>query len=296
MTMSHSIIFNPLAGCRNGADIVRHIAGKLTERGIDVRQYSTRSQGHGKAIARKVSGDSDVILAVGGDGTVNEVVSGMMSSNTSVPLAILPTGSGNDAVKCLSITDSADDCIEVMLSGRRRLVDVGRCNHRYFLNIMGVGFDAAVGHRMHQLRLKRGLAGGSSLYHRALLHCIMRYRSLELEVDIDGKVYRHRFFLVCIANGTTFGGDFTIAPMADMSSGDLTTVSIEHISKPRFFWHLGKVKKGKVIDLPEIRYRKSRKVRISSPIEIPAQLDGEYYAAKTFDVEILPGRLTVLVP
>lgn len=294
--MIYQVIFNPAAGMCKGGDAARFLKDRLRGAGVDVRLHRTDSTGHGREIARKVSVDGGIIVAVGGDGTLNEVTNGIMESGASPILGIVPTGSGNDTVKCLGIENEFERCCAVIMSNRKRAVDVGRCNDRYFLNICGIGFDAAVGHRMHQLRLKGGSCRGKYLYNRALIECIARYRSQELAVDIDGEKTSRKYFLVCAANGTTFGGDFIIAPMADLSSGKLVIVCIEHISKPRFFRHLGKVRKGKKLNLPEVRYTFSKRIVIESNEEIPAQLDGEHYMSKTFDIEIIPARLEILVP
>jgi YegS/Rv2252/BmrU family lipid kinase len=233
---------------------------------------------------------------VGGDGTINEVISGMMKCGARAKIGIVPSGSGNDLIKPLLISPELEKSVSTIIKGTTKKIDVGRCNERYFMNIMGVGFDAAVGARMHQLRCKAKTKKGKSFYSKALFHTIMHYKSIPLKVEIDGKKYHKKFFLVSIANGTTFGGDFVIAPMADICDGSLCLVSIESISKIRFFMHLNKVKKGRILKLPEVDYEKCKKLTIRSTVEIVAQLDGEYYCAKKFDISVIPAGLEVFVP
>lgn len=294
--MKYGIIVNPMAGRQEMKGIVDYLRKRLGRKKLACKFFYTEFPGHANDIAKEISSNVDSIIAVGGDGTLNEVLNGLMESGSRVTLGIVPAGSGNDAVKGLNIGEDLKENVTAVLGGHTRKVDVGKCNDRYFLNIMGVGFDAAVGAKMHQLRTKARTKKGGSFYNRALLHSILHYGSVRLKVEVDDHYFLERFFLVSIANGTTFGGEYIIAPMADMSDGYLRAVCISDISKMKFFLHLGKVKKGKRIRLPEVRYIKCKSMKISSDREIPAQVDGEYYSAKIFDLSIIPRRLEILVP
>ena len=294
--MRYGIIVNPMAGSREMGGIVDYIGNRLSGDKLSSRLFHTEFPGHARDIAEKICGTVDRIIIVGGDGTINEVVNGIVESGSRITVGIVPAGSGNDAVKGLNIPEDIRENIAAILGGHTREVDVGKCNERYFLNIMGVGFDAAVGAKMHQLRMKAKKIKGSSFYNRALLHSILHYRSVPLKVEVDDHCFREDFFLVSIANGTTFGGEYIIAPMADMSDGYLRAVCISDISKMKFFLNLNKVKKGMKIRLPQVRYIRCTQIKISSDTEIPAQVDGEYYSAKIFDLSILPRRLKILVP
>ena len=294
--MRYGIIVNPMAGSREMGGIVDYIGNRLSGDKLSSRLFHTEFPGHARDIAEKICGTVDRIIIVGGDGTINEVVNGIVESGSRITVGIVPAGSGNDAVKGLNIPEDIRENIAAILGGHTREVDVGKCNERYFLNIMGVGFDAAVGAKMHQLRMKAKKKKGSSFYNRALLHSILHYRSVPLKVEVDDQCFTERYFLVSIANGTTFGGEYIIAPMADMSDGYLRAVCISDISKIKFFLNLGKVKRGVKIQLPEVRYVRCTQMKISSVREIPAQVDGEYYSAKIFDLSILPRRLKILVP
>jgi len=292
----YSVIANPFAGKLDVKDRVNYLQKQMKRSNIEYKTYYTDAPLHAREIAERVSKNSSAIVVVGGDGTVNEVVSGMMRCGSKTKIGIVPAGSGNDLIKPLSISEGLEKSVSTIIGGVTKKIDIGRCNERFFLNIMGVGFDAGVGARMHQLRIKAKTKKGKSFYNRALFDTIMHYKSLPLKVEIDGKKYHNRYFLVSIANGTTFGGDFVIAPMADISDGSLCLVSIESISKIRFFIHLNKVKKGKVLKLPEVDYMKCKKVTIHSDLKIPAQLDGEYYCSSKFDISVVPGGLKIFVP
>jgi len=294
--MRYGIIVNPMAGSREMKGIVDYLKKRLGLNKLSCSIFHTEFPGHAKDIAEKISGNVDCIIVVGGDGTINEVVNGIVERDSSVTVGIVPAGSGNDAVKGLNIPEDIRENIAAIFGGHTREVDVGKCNDRYFLNIMGVGFDAAVGAKMHQLRMRAKTKKGKSFYNRALLHSILHYRSVPLKVEVDDQCFTERYFLVSIANGTTFGGEYIIAPMADMSDGYLRAVCISDISKIKFFLNLGKVKRGVKIQLPEVRYVRCTQMKISSVREIPAQVDGEYYSAKIFDLSILPRRLKILVP
>ncbi len=291
-----SIIANPFAGKLDVKDRVSYLTTELKRSNLLYKTYYTNAPLHAHEIAKDVSKKSSAVLVVGGDGTINEVISGMMECGGRAKIGIIPSGSGNDLIKPLLISQNIEKSVSTIINGTAKKIDVGRCNDRYFINIMGVGFDAAVGARMHYLRCNAKTKKGKSFYSKALFHTIMHYKSIPLKVKVDGKKYGKKYFLVSIANGTTFGGDFVIAPMADICDGSLCLVSIESISKLRFFMHLNKVKKGKVLTVPEVDYTKCKKVSIRSDTEIAAQLDGEYYCAKEFDISVIPGGLEVFVP
>jgi len=294
--MKFSVIANPTAGKLKGRYYTEQLKIKFDEKKVPYEIFFTEGVGHASILAEKISRRQNKIVIVGGDGTINEVVNGIMRSGSDAILGIVPAGSGNDLVKGLGIGEKIRNSISTILGERTRTIDVGKCNDRFFINIMGVGFDASVGARMHELRMRSKKKRGGSFYNKALFHTIFHFRSIGLEIDIDDGKFIDRYFLVSIANGTTFGGEFVIAPMADLSDGHLTAVCIRDFSKLRFFWHLPKVKKGMILDLPEVEYIPCKRLTINSDKAIPAQLDGEYYCNDRFEIEVVPSRIEMLVP
>ncbi len=292
-----TVIINPVAGGSKRNHYHKSLEDALKKKDIQHKVYRTKGPLHAAEIAENISRNSSVLIIVGGDGTISEVINGICRSESKPALGILPTGSGNDTIKSLGIKNNLDHSIKTIINGRTKTISVGRCNrNRYFVNIMGVGFDGSVMSNMWCMREKDGKPPKKVSYNRALLKTILHYKSLPLKVKIDNKKINDRFFMLSVANGTTFGGDFIIAPMAEMNSPELVVVSITDISKAKFFWHVRKVKKGIKVNLPQISYRKAKRILIESKDIIHGQLDGECFNGKRFDIEVLPNKLKVLVP
>lgn len=295
----YNFILNPTAGKQEVASTTEFIENSMKKRNIRFRIHYTKEPLHATELAMNISQKNETIVAVGGDGTLNEIVNGMYIAGAGNTLGILPTGSGNDTIKSLNIQNDLRAAMSYILGNKTKKIDLGRCNKQYFINIMGLGFDGAVMENMEILRqnaLKKGKKGEKPSYNRALLKTIFHYRSIPLKVWVDNKKYQKKFFMICIANGTTFGGEFIIAPEAFMDDGKFSVVCINDISILKFFMHVQKVKKGLVINNPDVSYLEGKKIKIISEKKLYAQLDGECYIDNKFDISIKKGALEIFVP
>ena len=165
-------------------------------------------------IARESIGGYEVIVAVGGDGTVSQVVSGMVSS--SLPLGIIPAGSGNDFIKSLNIPNDLEKAFEIVIRGTTRVIDVGRINGIFFANGVGIGFDAAVNRASYSINhSKKGLL----LYVWALVKTLGRFNPVPMTVTMNGERREQEVFLLSVGNGTTVGGGFRLTPHARLDDG-----------------------------------------------------------------------------
>jgi YegS/Rv2252/BmrU family lipid kinase len=233
-----------------------------------------------------------VVVAVGGDGTVNEVLPGMISSRR--PLGIVPAGSGNDFIKSLQIPNCIEKAVDIVLEGRTRDVDAGRINGRYFANGVGIGFDAAVNRASYGINhSKRGLL----LYLCALLKTLGRYDPVPLTITLNGERIQGKMFLLSIGNGTTVGGGFKLTPHARLDDGLLDVTMVKPIGLMPLLWHLPKVFQG-TIDRAT-RYaatRRTSRLIVESAQPVPVHVDGEIFDDKgnRFEIEVVPRALTVI--
>ena len=288
----YMLIANPDAGRGKAASLVQRTAGLFKARGCVFDLALTRGPGDAARIAREACRDHDVIVAVGGDGTVNEVVSGMLFSER--PLGIVPAGSGNDFIRSLAIPNNIERAVDIVLRGAARTIDAGRVNGRCFVNGAGIGLDAAVNKASYSIdHSRRGLL----LYLRALLKTMGKYRPVPMSITMNGQSFKQEFLLVSIGNGTTVGGGFRLTAHARLDDGLLDVTLVKPIGLLPLLWHLPKVFLG-TIDRAA-RYvvtGRTDTLIVESSRPVPVHLDGEMYEGEgnRFEISVLPKALTVI--
>ena len=218
-------ILNPWAGVRPGRR-----TREAVERGrpswSDYAVYLTREAGHATELAcEAVAAGADLVLAVGGDGTVNEVARGLLGS--SAALGIVPVGSGNGLARALRIPLRPEAALAALERGIRRRMDVGFLNGRPFLNVAGVGFDAVVGHAFHESG-RRGGRRGLFGYVRLCVAELRTYRPQRLAVEVAAERIDLSAFVVTFANGLQYGSAAVINPGAKLDDGRLEIVIFEN--------------------------------------------------------------------
>jgi len=208
-------ILNPRAGV--AAQRTREAVERGRPSWKDYAVYLTREAGHATALAREaVTAGADLVLAIGGDGTANEVAQGLLGSPAA--LGIVPVGSGNGLARALRIPLRPEPALAALESGARRRMDVGFLNGRLFLNVAGVGFDAVVGHAFHE-RGKRGGRRGFLGYVRLCLLELRTYRSPRLAIEVAPERLDLAAFVVTFANGPQYGSGAVINPGGKLDDG-----------------------------------------------------------------------------
>jgi YegS/Rv2252/BmrU family lipid kinase len=289
---SFKLIANPVAGNGRTGRIVPRVIELLRQRDVTFDLEFTAAPRHATEIAARSCGDFDAIIAVGGDGTVHEVAGGMLRCDK--PLGIIPAGSGNDLIKSLHIPNSVDAAIKVILTGRTRVIDVGTINGSCFVNVVGIGFDAAVNRLSHDIGFP---FGGLLRYLLALVGTLGTYDPISLRVAIGGETREQNVFLLTVGNGTTCGGGFRLTPHARLDDGLLDVTLVRPIRILPLLWHFPKVFGG-TIDRAK-RYAtmmKTTRIKIESGTPVPVHVDGEIYRGDTMtlEIKIVPKALTVM--
>lgn len=287
----HVFILNPKAGFRKLEEWKSLILEKFGEKAV-IRL--TERAGHATEIAREYTGST--IYAVGGDGTANEVMSGVVGSNNV--LCILPAGSGNDFVRTVyrSIPKSkrtVKGILERLNGFRPRKIDCSKAGGRFFMNIASVGFDAEVVRNSERYENIPGLRKLS--YIIAIFYTIFHYHGVDLECEIDGKTFSQKSLLLCVANGNYYGGGIKIAPEAVLDDGKLDTYLIESVSPWTFLSVLPKLMNGSHTKLRFVKHFRAEKIRLKGK-DLSLNLDGELIPEDETVFEVLPGGLTVLAP
>jgi diacylglycerol kinase (ATP) len=295
---SFFVIHNPTARRGAAAGVLRRITPVLRDAGIRFEVAATEAPRHAEELAENAArGGWDAVVAVGGDGTVQQAAAGLMNAANgapTIPLGIVGVGTGNDFIKLLGLPlQKPEAATRRLLAGAPRAVDIGRAGGRYFTNGVGIGFDAQVAIEASKVRRLRGMP----LYGWALLKVLRSLQSTPIRLMLDGEVVADRpLTLVTIGNGGCHGGGFWICPDARPDDGLFDVCIAEALSVPRLLHLIPHVMRGTHTRLPEVEIRRARRVRVSSPVPLPMHADGEIFGEAIHDVEIeiLPGRLTVL--
>ncbi len=290
------VILNPVAGRGKGVGLERPIAETARQLGWDVVVRSTRRAGQERALAAEARRDGwPVVLAVGGDGTVHGTVNGLLADGpTPVVLGHVPVGSGNDYARALGLRPApVPDNVRRVLGGRRAAFDVGRVADEYFVNGMGVGFDAEV---VRQTLRMSGLTG-FPLYLAAVLRTFRAFEAPDLRIDAPQHSEQSRMMMLNVSIGLTQGGGFRIAPDARPDDGLLHVCLIRRVGLVKFLRYLPRVIRGTHGTLPEVSMFRAEHVRVtgvSGPLAV--QLDGElrYPKGDSIEVRVFPRYLQVL--
>lgn len=294
---SARLIFNPAAGRGSAKQYLPDIQNALRAAGIEPELKPTTAPGDATAFARQAALDEvQLVLSVGGDGTLQEVANGLVQANRgdAVPtLGIIPVGTGNDFLKTLGVPGHWQVACERIAQGKARRIDVGRINGRVFVNNVGIGFDAQVGIEAKKIQNLRGTA----VYVMALARTMMiSYRTPRVTVQCDDQTFNQTITMISVGNGRCSGGTFWLTPNAVLDDGCLDVCLIEGLSKPGILSLVPQVMKGTHIQKDSSRTLRARKITVTSEEPLPVHADGEvlYTEIKQMEIEILPRALNVL--
>lgn len=237
-----------------------------------------------------------MVVAVGGDGTINEVVNGIASTGAfpDAALALLPTGSGNDLCRTLGISGDPLSMVLSLSSGDYRMLDVGVMEDRYFLNICGVGFDAEVANAVNQgFRWLKG----TWAYLAGVLKTLMSFRPLPLDLTLDGYHLQLKGLMVAVANGAFFGSGIKIAPRAKIDDGLFDVCVVGELGRLELLRLLPLTYSGRHEGHPSVHFFRAREVTVSSPERrLYIQGDGELLGETPVAFHLKKQAIRVLVP
>lgn len=258
----------------------------------------TNGMGHAASLAGAAA-DYDVVIAAGGDGTVHEVLNGLMAipEDARPALAVVPTGSGNDTRRTLGIPTDLTAAVRVVGEGERRRFDVGLCNGVYFNNSFAAGLDAKVTAKAVEYKVTKR-RDGLWLYLTALLHVLFNdLGSFDLSISFDeAEPERHDTLIVAVTNGPTYGGGFFITPDAVSDDGEFDVCMIDPLTLPQALIRLPFVIAGKHTRMRVVHMRRHRSLTIECDHPLPAQIDGEVLLARRYEISMLHGAIECLVP
>lgn len=284
------LIVNPAAGGVNDKkteEITSFFERRATSISLDYTNKPHEATNLAKAASEQ---NYDAIVAVGGDGTVNEVLNGIADSSTT--LGIIPAGSSNDFAKEIGIPSETNKACQNIIENSIKRIDIGKVNDRYFINMAGVGLDAQVSEAANKIPFR---TKGLFSYVVALLKVLITSYPKEFSLALDGKTRLVKAWLITIGNGKQFGGGMKILPTADLSDGLFDICVIQDVKKWRVFYYLPLIIAGKHLSLSSVAVYRAKEIEVKS-LGCLGHTDGEVMKGDVFKFELLPQALDVIVP
>lgn len=270
MNRKHLVfIVNPKSGVEREKAIQRAIDNRL-----DINTYSyeiqhTEYAKHGTELAREAAAkNAYAVVAVGGDGSVNDIVTGLIGTDTS--LGIIPKGSGNGMARTMQIPMNEEEAIEVINKGNTIKMDIGYANERPFISNAGVAFDALISRKFAK-STRRGFA----MYSWLVTKYMWSYNEWDWNITIDGKHLKEKAFIVCVANGRQFGYNFQIAPDANWTDGLFDLIIINKFPKILSAAIVVRAMTGTLTSSPYVKHYRGKDIIISHPELKLMQTDGD---------------------
>jgi diacylglycerol kinase (ATP) len=284
-----TFIVNPVSGTGKQKQLEDSIEKHLDHSRFDFVIQYTQSPGHATELAVNAAADSYLIVAVGGDGTINEVAKALI--NTSIPLGIIPCGSGNGLATHYGIPVKVDEAVKLINNGKIIITDTALINGVAYLSTAGVGFDAHIAQKFNQSKNR-----GFSSYAKLVLTEWVNFKPLHFKFSADGQKFERTAFLTTIANCSQFGNNAFIAPEAKTDDGKLNVT----IVKPFPFWAvpglLRRLFNKKIHLSPFVETFTAKEIEIEQPSE-SVHYDGEFWlAGKQIKFINIPNSLKIFVP
>ncbi|HLJ32267.1 MAG TPA: diacylglycerol kinase family protein [Ktedonobacteraceae bacterium] len=262
--------------------------------GIEAEVQYTTPEDTGQRLAAQAAIDhTELVIVAGGDGTVHAVACGLIGTETV--LGIIPTGTMNNLARSLHIPETIEEACAVIAEGRTHAIDVGKINDHVFIEVAGIGLEAALFPAAEEFKSP----GVWSTLHGILsgLRTLLAFRPATLRIALDNKQRRAiNAIQVTICNAPFYGAHLQAAPEAVMDDGLLDIVIYRHFSKFEYLRHAFSISRGKRVFQPKIRHLRAHTLHITASIPVEIQADGVVYGHTPVAVRVLPGVLRVRVP
>lgn len=291
--MKHVILVNPVSGNKKGEKYGTNIQKLLKKYHIQAEMVLSEYPKHLTKVAHDMANTQTCrFYSVGGDGTLNEIVSGIVGTNSEI--VVIPSGTGNDFVKSISDYRSMRKIVINAIDTKSSKVDVLKIGrHGYCINILNVGFDSMVAKNVDKFR-KVPFISGKMKYNLAIFYTLLSNKNFKLKIKMDNMAIKGRFTLTAIANGKYYGGGICPCPDANVSDGILDTCTVGPTEVIKKIFLLPKYQKGKHTDHPLVHIKKAKDVRIVSTRKFPVSIDGEIIYSNRLHIQVLPQAVNIV--
>lgn len=285
------IILNPIAGKGVSEKLLHKIIGFFKDRGYPVDFYKTKQRGDARKAVQCLSGEDHIIIIMGGDGTINEVLNGL--ENRKVKLGIIPTGTANVLAKELKIPLDIMNACEVITQENELRLDLGKNDRGYFILVAGVGIDAMV-----VKDLSTGRKGNISFfsYTAPIIKNLLNYKYPKLSVEVDGELIENNAGLVFVGNTKCYGGSIEVTSHAKANDGVFDICIVKIKSRLSILYLMCRALMRILPESKGVVYTKGKVVSVTSDTQVPYQMDGDFAGYIPTMFEIVPNAVPVLVP
>lgn len=281
--MELDIIYNPYAGGEK--KMTKNLAlveAKLKKLDVVYRLHKSEYPRHAIELTKKAIEDgAKTVVAMGGDGTLNEVVNGLCNFE-NITFGLLPCGTGNDFAGHLGIPEDVEAALDIVLQREAKYIDFIQIPNLRAINVVGMGIDVEVLKLYSKLEKKTKIG-----YTNCLLRTLFTYKCVRFTSETNGVKREHKAFLACVANASMIGGGMKISPASDVADGKLNFVFVDEIKGLKILPALIKFKKGKLLSLPQAHSELCDKITISSDKYSTLNVDGELYENQPFSAEVV---------
>ncbi len=287
-----TFIVNPISGAFKKGHIRPLIQERLDKRKFEHDVVFTEYAGHAVELSKELAQKgTDVVVAVGGDGSVNEVARGLVHSETQ--LGVLPSGSGNGFAMSLGMGRRIKKALDIINTGQPQWIDTIALNGEPFINLSGIGFDAKIAYDFKGSKLR-----GFLNYLRITMEQAVKFPFSDYTFQIDdGHPFDRECLLIVVANGTSFGYNFQAAPLAEINDGLIELVIVNKRNKLKYFSDAHKMINGKIHTSEYYERHTCKNVKIIIPKDSYVHVDGEgFQTSEVLDYKIVPKSLRLILP
>ncbi|WP_438318600.1 diacylglycerol/lipid kinase family protein [Sporosarcina sp. FA9] len=292
-------IINPISGNGKALPLWNEIEKKI-QSNIEYKAILSNSEKEARdfIVQQLKTNDIKAIVIIGGDGTVNSVIQEI--AGTQVPIAVFPTGSGNDTARMFRLTRNADLFVKKLMENRTTSIDLLKVNGRYGVTVVGIGIDATIGERANKASYKpilNKLKLGSSVYTIAAVFALMTYKTFTSKVVIDEKEFSlQNSWLTAIGNTTSYGGGLVVCPTASPTDGFLNITMVSGVGRLTVLLRsFPALLKGRIILGKGVTYKTGKEITIQTDRPIQVVLDGEVILTTPLHISVQEKALMLVL-
>lgn len=291
--MEHIILVNPIAGRKKGEKYAIRIQKLLEKYNIISSIHVSKYPKHLTLLAKELSSKNKCrFYSIGGDGTLNEIMQGIIGTDSEI--VVTACGTGNDFIRSISKYKSMRKIIINSINSPSTPIDIMKLNNdRYCMNILSAGFDAMVGKNIDKFRWVP-LVSGTVKYNLSIIYTLFQNRNFKFKVRLNNEVIKKYFTLIAISNGKYYGGGVCPSPDAIVDDGLLNICLIDSTTLLKKIILLPKYKSTKHLDLKQVKMKKTDKITIVSTKRFPVNVDGEIFYTKTLKCELIPKCVNII--
>ncbi|WP_379970912.1 diacylglycerol kinase [Ectobacillus sp. sgz5001026] len=288
------VIYNPTSGRELFKRYLPDVLHKLEQAGYETSCHATTGEGDATKAAREAAKRGfDVVIAAGGDGTLNEVVNGLVGPGKRPKFGILPVGTTNDFARAIGVSRSIEEATDIICQGHSIPLDIGRANDKYFINIAGGGRITEVTYEVPS-KLKTML--GQLAYYLKGIEMLPSLHPTYVEIEYDGKVLCEEITLFLITNTNSVGGFEKLAPEASINDGMFDLLILKKGTLADLIKAASQAVRGEHLNNPQILYTQANRIKVNTPDKLMINLDGEYGGDTPMEFENLYHYLDVFIP